>query len=320
MLLRVIFLPLLATTLMTVSGATFAQSFPGKPIRIITAASAGSNDIAARLIAPALAEGLGQPVTVDNRGGSVVIPAQLVAKSPPDGHTLLLYNNSLWTLPLMEKLPFDALTDFAPITLAVSMPSMLVVHPSLPVKSVKALIAFARARPGQLNYASGSLGGATHLSAELFNAMAGVRIVLILYKGGGAALSDLMGGHVHVAFPTASSVVPHVKSGRLQALAVTSAQPSALYPGLPTVAASGLPGYEATSISGVFAPDKTPSAIINRLNQEIVRVLNRPDVRERFVNAGVENVGSTPQQLAAAMKSEMASLGKVIKDAGIRGE
>jgi tripartite-type tricarboxylate transporter receptor subunit TctC len=276
--------------------------------------------VAARLIAPVLAESLGQQVIIDNRGGSVVIPAQAVAKAPPDGYTLLLYNNSLWTLPLMQELPFDPIANFAPISLAVSMPSMLVVHPSLPARSVKELIAFAKAKPGQLNYGSGSMGGATHLSAELFNAMAGVKIVLILYKGGGAALTDLMGGQVQVAFPTASSVVPFVKSGRLRALALTSSLPSALYPGLPTMAASGLPDYEATSISGIFAPEKTPQSVINRLNREIVQILNRPDVKDRFHNTGTDVVASSAEEFSIVIKSEMARMGAIIKKVGIRAE
>jgi tripartite-type tricarboxylate transporter receptor subunit TctC len=244
-----------------------------------------------------------------------------VAKAQPDGYTVLLHGSGLWLLPFMrEDVPWDSLRDFSPITLAISSSNLVVVNPSLPINSIKDLIAVAKARPGQLNDAGGQTGASTHLAAELFKAMAGVDIVRVPYKGVGPALNALIAGEVQLSFTNPGAATPHVKSGRLRALAVTSAQPSALLPGLPTVAASGLPGYEAVSIFGLFAPARTPAAIINRLNQESVRFLNLAQTREKFLNSGVETVGSSPEQLAATVKSEMARMGKVIRDRGIRAE
>ncbi|MEK7877069.1 MAG: tripartite tricarboxylate transporter substrate-binding protein, partial [Pseudomonadota bacterium] len=265
-------------------------------------------------------ESWGQQVIVENRGGSGVIPIEIVAKALPDGYTLLVFGTTLWLLPLIQKVSYNPVSDFSPITLAAITPLLLVVHPSLPVKSITELIAWAKAKPGELNYASGISGSATHLPAELFKAMAGVNIVRVAYKGGGPALTALIGGEAQVMFATSSGAAPHVNSGRLRALAVTSAQPSRLFPDLPTVAAAGLPGYDAASIMCIFAPARTPAALINRLNQEIVRVLNKPDVKERFIKAGSEVVAGSPAQLAATMKSDMATMGKVIKDAGIRAQ
>ena len=299
-------------------GAVCAQDYPSKPIRIIVPGIGNSFDIAARQIAQALS--LGQPVIVDNRPPGV-IPGQVVAQSPADGYTLLYSGSSLWLGQYLQRsTPYDAIKDFLPITLTTRSPTVLVVHPSLPVKSVKDLIALAKSRPGALNYAAGATGAVNHLTAELFKSMAGVDIVRVAYRGGGPALMDLMAGQVQLMFSVTGSVAPHMKSGRLRALAVTSAQPTQLAPGLPTVAASGLPGFEAVSNAGIFAPAKTPKPIIDRLNQEIVRALAKPDVTEKFLGNGVEPVGSTPDQLEAAVKAEMVRMGKVIRDAGIREE
>ncbi len=297
------------------SGVVCGEDYPNKPVRIVTSEPGGGNDFAARVIAQGLSLTLKQRVVVDNRG---IIAAEIAAKAPPDGYTLLFYGNPFWLAPfLRDNVPYDPVRDFLPISLAVSTASILVVHPSLPVKSVSGLIALARARPGELNYSSGTTGAASHLAAELFRTMAGIKIVRVPYRGTGAAFTALIAGQVQVMFPTAGSVTPHLKSGRLKALAVTTAQPSALFPGLPTIAASGLPGYESVSLVGIFAPTETPAAIINLLNRNIVRVLDQADVREKFFNAGVDTVGSSPAELAAAMKSEMARMGKVIRDAGI---
>ncbi len=305
-----------------VSGQTTStgsgQAYPTKVIRIVTSAPGGGSDVLSRLIAPGLTESLGQQVIVDNRGS---IAPEIVAKTPPDGYTVLVSGSPLWVLPLLRAhTPWDAVKDFAPITLAVSSPSILVVHPSLPVKSVKELIALAKARPGELNYASGTPGATPHLAAELFKVMAGVNIVRVGYKGTGPGILGVMSGQVELMFPNAGSAMPHVKSGRLRALAVCNAQPSALVPGLPTVAAAGLPGYETASPQAVLAPAKTPATLINRLHQEIVRVLNSADVKERLFNSGGEAVGSSPEEFAAKMKSDIARIGKLIKDAGIRVE
>ncbi|MBI3938829.1 MAG: tripartite tricarboxylate transporter substrate binding protein [Betaproteobacteria bacterium] len=302
-------------------GAAWAQNYPTKPVRVVTTAAGSGSDLGARLISHGLSGNLGQQVIVDNRGGSAVIAAGVVSKAPPDGYTLLYYPSPLWLLPfLQDNVPYDPVKDFSPITWTTMAPNFLVVHPSLPVRSVRELIALAKARPGELNYATGPAGTTNHLSAELFRIRAGVNIVRVPYKGTSPALNALFGGEVHLMFAPAGGVAPHLKSGRLRALAVTSAKPSPLAPGLPTVAASGLPGYESVTMVGMFAPAGTPASLITFLNQEVVRVLNRADVKEKFFGAGVETVGSAPEAFAAAIRADMATMGKVITDAGIRGE
>ncbi len=299
---------------------TAAPGYPSKPIRVVTSDAGGGSDVIVRVIAQAVTAPLGQQVVIDNRGGGV-IAGEIVSRAQPDGYTLIYYGSTLWILPLMRKsVPYDTVRDFAPITLAVSSPNVLVVHPSVAAKSVKELIALAKTKPGELNYASAAAGTIPHLAAELFKSMAGVDIVRIVYKGTGAALNDLLGGQVQVMFATAPSAAPHVKTGRLRALAMTTAQPSSAFPDLPTISAAGLPGYEAVQISGMFAPAKTPVSIINRLNQDIVRALHQPSVRDKLASTGVEVVGSTPEQFSAKIKSEIARMGKVIRNAGIRDE
>jgi len=293
------------------------QEYPTKPVRIVTAAAGSGNDFTARLIAPELSSRLGQQVLVDNRGGGV-IAIDIVAKAPRDGYTLLFYGSPLWVLPLLRaNLPYDPVKDFSAITLATEAPNVLVVHPSVPARSTKELIALAKARPGQLNYGSGSTGSTSHLAAELFKAMAGVNLVRIPYKGAASALVALLSGEFDLIFPSASSAVPYVKSGRLRALAVTSLQPSALAPGLPTVTSAGLPGYKSSSILGIFAPAGTPKSIISLLNREFVRALNNPEVKRRLFVSGVEAVGSSSEELATTMKSEMIKWGRLIQDRGI---
>lgn len=319
LLLRSIVIMFSIGVMVLCTGTAPGQNYPIKPIRILTSAPGGGSDIVARVIAQGASGPLGQQLIVDNRAG--IIAVETVAKAPPDGYTLLLYGSVIWVEPLMrDNVPWDPLRDFSPITTATRSPNMVVVHPSLPVKSIKELIALAKARPAELNYGSAGSGATTHLAAELFKVMTGVRIVRIAYRGNGPAINDLIGGQVQLMFPTVGEVASHVKSGGLRALAVTTAQPSALAPGLSTVAASGLPGYESASILGILAPAKTPTAIIKHLNQEIVRVLNRADVKERFFKAGLETMGSSPEQFAATVKSETLKWGKVIKEAGIRGK
>ncbi len=264
---------------------------------------------------------MGEQVIVENRGGSGAIAAEIVARAPADGHSLILYGSALWLTPyLQQQASYDPVRDFAPITLAITSPNVFVVHPSFAASSVKELIAIAKARPGELNYASTGTGSSPHLAGELFKFMAGVNIVHINYKAAAQAISELIAGQNQLAIATAASATPHVKSGRLRAMAVTTAQPSALFPGIPSVAASGLPGYEAPSLFALFAPTKTPERIIQRLNQEVVRVLALADVKEKFFNTGVETVGSAPAELGATVKSEMARMGKLIRDVGIRAE
>ena len=296
------------------AGVVSGQNYPNKPIRIVTSEPGGGNDIVARLVAEGLTASLGQRVIVDNRG---IVAAEIAAKATPDGYTLLIYGSNIWLMQyLRDNVPWDPLRDFAPITVAVNLPNILVVHPSLPVKSVKELVELAKAKPGELNYAAGTIGVSPHLAAELFKALAGVNIVRVPYKGGGPALNGLIGGEVHLMFPNAGSVMPHIKSGRVRALAVSTARPSALAPGLPTVAAS-VPGYETGAVICVFAPARTPAAIVDLLNREIVRVLNGAVVKERLFNSGSEVVANSPREFAAFIKSDMARMGKVIRDAGI---
>jgi tripartite-type tricarboxylate transporter receptor subunit TctC len=305
--------------ILTLSPA-YAQNYPVKPVRIVTGGPGSNGDFASRLLASALAAPLGQQVFVENRPSGVIL-GETVAKSPADGHTLLITGSSFWLAPyLLDNVPWDPQRDFATIMLATTSPNLVVVHPSLPTKTIKELIALAKSRPGQLNYASGATGSAPHLAAELFNSMAGVNIVRINYKGAGQALIDLMAGHVQVMFPNGGGAAAHLKSGRLRALAVTTPKPSALFPGVPTVVSAGLAGYESEVLNGIFAPAKTPAVAITRLNQEITKILARDDTREKFFNAGMEIIGGQPERLASAMKAEMSLWGKLIKDLGIRGE
>ncbi|MGZ5144711.1 MAG: Bug family tripartite tricarboxylate transporter substrate binding protein [Burkholderiales bacterium] len=299
-------------------GAAMAQEqYPSKVIRLVTAASGGNADVLGRFIQSGLTASLGQQVIVDNRGS--IAPA-VVAKAPPDGYTILVSGSSLWLLPLLKPgVPWEV-RDFAPITLATSSPSVLVVHPSVPVKTVRQLIALAKARPGELNYAAGTLGATPHLAGELFKHMAGINIVRVGYKGTGPGVIALMSGEVHLMFPGAPAAMPYVKQGRLRALAVCSAEPSPFAPGVPTLAASGVPGFESMSPQGIFAPAGTPTVIVNRLQQELARTLNGEDVKQKLFNAGSQVVTSAPDAFAAMMKSDVERIGKLVKAAGLQAE
>ena len=303
----------------TLTGHAAAQAYPTKAVRIVTAGIGGGNDWLSRVIAQGISPPLGQPVIVDNRGGGVV-PGEVVSRAPADGHTILVMSGSLWVGQLLRKTPYEVLRDFAPITLANRAPNILVVHPSVPVKSVRDLIGLARSHPGMLNYSSAGTASSSHLSGELFKAMAGVDMVNIQYKNNSQETVDLIAGNVHLAFGTASVVMPYTKSGKLRALAVTSAQPSALAPGLPTVAAAGLPGYESESLHAVFAPARTPEPIVRRLNTEIVKLLKTPQMKNEFLAAGVEVVADTPEEFAKVIRSEIARWSEVIAKAGIRAQ
>ena len=302
------------------AGAACAQGYPGRPVRFLTTGLGGSTDLAARTVAQGLTDSVGWTVVVDNRG-STIVASEMVSKAPPDGYTLLVITDGHWRGPLLQKMPFDPVKDFAPITLVSRSPNILVVHPSLPVTSVKELIALAKARPGELNYGAGAIGAATHLASELFKVMAGVNIVHVPYKSTGGAVTPLLSGQLQVMFGTTGTVSTHIKSGKVRALAVSTAQPSALAPGLPTIAAAAnLPGYESAATAAIFAPAGTPQIIIKRLHEEISRVLVRPDVKERFFNQSVEIVGGTPQETAAFVKADIATTARIIKEAGIRVE
>jgi tripartite-type tricarboxylate transporter receptor subunit TctC len=308
--------PAIAAALPT--GTALGQTYPVKPIRFLTTGIGGSTDLAARTVAQGLSDSVGWTVIVDNRG-STIVGSEMAAKAPPDGYTILVMTDGLWRGQYFQRMPFDPVKDFSPITLVSRSPNILVVHPSLPVKSVRELIALAKARPGQLNYGAGAIGASTHLASELFKVMAGVNIVHVPYKSTGGAVTPLLSGELQLMFGTTGTVWTHIKGGRLRALAISTAQPSALAPGLPTIAAAGnLPGYESAATAGVFGQAALPQALVTRLNEEITRVLARPDVKERFFNQSVDIVGGTPQETAAFIKADMATTAKIVKDAGIK--
>jgi tripartite-type tricarboxylate transporter receptor subunit TctC len=281
-----------------------------------TSAIGGGADTVARILAPGMTANLGQQVVIDNRLTGVAT-ADYFVKAPPDGYNYLLYNNTVWVGPLLENVNYDAVRDFMPVTLVAQSPNILVVHPALPVYKVKDLIALAKAKPGALDYATGATGSSNHIAGELFQSMAKVKLTRIPYKNGSLQATDLLSGYVQIMFASAS-MTPYIKSGRLRGVAVASAQPTALFPGLPTIASAGLPGYESGSYYVVFAPVKTPEPMIAKINQEAVRFLKTPEAKDRFLNAGMEAVGSTPAELGALIKADIARLSKVIKDANIR--
>jgi tripartite-type tricarboxylate transporter receptor subunit TctC len=293
-----------------------AQDYPVKPIRIYCAGIGGGGDFVSRLISQGISGSLGQQMLVENRG---LAGAELVAKAPPDGYSLLVYGNTIFVQPFLQaKVPYDV-KDFVPISMVDRSPLLLVIHPSLPVKSVKELVALAKAQPSALNYSTGTQGATSHLAGELFKSMAGVQIVNIPYKSGAQEITDLIAGQVQLTFSTGAAA-PHVKSGKLRAVAVTGAQPSPLYPGVPTIAATGVPGYQMDSFTGLYARVKTPDAILRRLNQEIVRFMSTAEAKDRLFNAGAEAVSTTPEELAAAVDAYVAKAGKLIRDLGIRAD
>ena len=309
---------IVAAALMLASPCASAQTFPSKTVRIVASEAGGSGDFVARLVAQGLTAAFGQQVIVDNRGGGV-IAGDTVAKSPPDGYTLLIYGNTLWLLPLMRKqMPYDPYRDFAPVTLAARGVNVLVVHPSLPVKSVKDLVALARAQPGELNFSTAAPGTMNHLAGELLKSLAKVNIVRVSYRGSPSALTAVVSGEVQMTFGAAAPVRVHIQGKRVKPLAVTTAARSPSYPELPTMAEAGVPGFEAVSVHGVFLPVKTSEPMVARLNEEIVRVLQRPESKERLASVGLEPAGSTPAQLATTIKEEVARMGKVIREAGIQ--
>jgi len=297
------------------------QTYPSKPIRfVVPFAPGGSTDLLARFLAPRLTEALGQPVVVDNRGGAGgVIGAEIAARAPADGYTIVLGSPGPLTInPNLQRVPYDTLRDFSPITLATSSPFTLVLHPSTPAGSVKELVALAKSKPGQLNYGSAGNGSVSHFSTEQFKALAGVDIVHVPYKGAGPAVADLIGGRLHLMFENLPTILPHVRSGKLKMLAVGTKTRSALVPEYPTVAEAGVPGYESSTAFGVLAPARTPPAVIKRLNQETVKALQLPDMKEKLSGLGLEAVGGTPQQYAEHLKEELAKYGRIVKAAGIR--
>jgi tripartite-type tricarboxylate transporter receptor subunit TctC len=301
-----------------------AQSYPARPIRwIVTYPPGGPTDVVARAIGSKLTAAWGQQIVIDNRAGAGgVIGTDLAAKAVPDGYTLLFGTSAGLTInpALSNKLPYDAVRDFAPVSLLVLNPQLLVVHPSVPANSVRELSALAKARPGQLNYASVGQGSPNHLGMELFKALTGTDMVHVPYKGTGPALTDLLGGQIQLMFNSMPSVLPLVASGKLKALAVGSAQRSAAVPDIPTVAEAGVPGFENVTWYGMFAPAKTSRDIVVKLNHEVVRILAEPEMAQRLAGQGAEPRSSTPEELAKFMQVESQRWKKVIKAANIRLE
>jgi tripartite-type tricarboxylate transporter receptor subunit TctC len=313
----------LASSLVIVPIVHAQGAYPTKPIRLIVPSVAGGGtDISARLIAPRLSEYLGQQVVVENRAGAaMMIGGEAVARAAPDGYTLLMGISTLTINPSIHpKMPYDTVRDFAPVSLAVTLPNVLVTHPSLPVKTVRELIVFARSRPGQLNYGSAGVGSSLHLSMELFLSMTKLRMVHIPYKGSAPALVDMLAGQIVVMTGTMITVIPHIRGGRLRALGVTSATRSQVAPDVPSIAEAGVPGYESVQWYGVLAPAGTPREVITRIHDGVVRALQDAVIRKRFLDDGVEPVGSSPEEFAALIRADMAKWAKVVKDAGIKAE
>jgi tripartite-type tricarboxylate transporter receptor subunit TctC len=301
-----------------------AQQYPTRPVRLVLGfAPGGASDTMARTVANRLAENLGQPVVIDNRpGAGGNIAAEIVAHSAPDGYTMLLGNNGMLAInvSLYPRIGFDPVKDFAPVVLIASQPNILVVNPTVPANSVKELIALARAKPGQLNYASPGAGTTGHLAADLFKTMAGVNMVVIPFKGGGPAVLAVIAGECQFTFATALSVQPQIKAGRVRALAVTTAGRSASFPDLPTVAEAGVPGFDAITWHGIVVPARTPQAVIARLNREINKLLQTADMRERLMVLGSDIIGGEPRQLTDYMRVEIPRWAKVIKESGAKAE
>ncbi|OGA50533.1 MAG: hypothetical protein A3G24_22255 [Betaproteobacteria bacterium RIFCSPLOWO2_12_FULL_62_13] len=316
--------PLVLLGLLGFWGPTTANDdYPNRRIRLIVGFTAGGGtDTYARIVAPKLSERLSQQVVVDNRpgaGGSIA--TNLVAKAPPDGYTLLFISPSHAINPSLRKsLPFDPVADFEPITTVAAGTVVLVVHPSLPVNSVKELIALANANPGTINFASAGLGSSSQMNSEQFKMMAGVSIIHVPYKGTAAALPELISGQVHMTIDTVAALLPHIKNGKLKALGVGDNVRSALLPDVPTIAEAGVPGYEMYGGTGVLAPAKTSRDVIQRLNKEINAVLKLPDVIKRFTELAVRPTGSTPEEFAAKIKADIARYAKIIKSAGIKAQ
>jgi len=300
-----------------------AQGWPSRPVHVVVPYPAGGpNDIIVRMVGKRLGETLGEPIVVENRpGAGGNIGTYSVAKSAPDGYTLVSVGpGALIINPLLGKVPYDTMRDFAPVTIMAVAPNALVAHPSFPAKSVKDLIALAKRKPGAINYASGGTGSTPHLAAALFAVMAGVQLTHVPYKGTGPATADLVGGQVQIAFLGIPTVLPHIRSGKLRALAVTGARRSPELPDVPTVAEAGVPGYELSPWYGLLAPAGTPSAVVARLAAEATKIVREPAMREQLVAQGAEPAGGTPEEFARTLRSDAALWKKVVKDAGIRAD
>lgn len=312
----------LAITLAALAGgsALAADDYPTRPVRMIVAVPPGGPaDTLARLVGPRLADALGQTVVIDNRpGANGIIAYEMTARAAPDGYTFATVAAGVVINPsLYRKVPYDPIADFAPVTLGIAVPNILVVHPTVPANSVQALVKLAKSTPGKLAFASAGNGTSGHLALELFRMTAGIDVTHVPYKGGGPALAELLGGQVQALFSIALAATPQIKAGRLRALAITSAKRSSVAPELPTVAETGFPGYEVIGWFGWLAPARTPNAIVTRLNAEIVKILRTPAVRDRLLSQSTEPVGNTPAEFAALMRSERDKWARVIRDAKI---
>ena len=312
----------LCTLALLAAAPLHAQNYPTKPVRLIVPWSAGSGtDLMSRSLAAKVGEALGQPLIVDNRGGAgAVIGSELAAKSPPDGYTAYIGGSvSMAISPLLYgKVGYDPVKDFAPVSLAAIGPNLLVVHPSLPVRSVKDLIALAAARPGQLQFASPGAGSVQHIAGEMFNLRARVRMLHVPYKGSGQSIIDLISGQVHMDFDSIPPVLPHVRSGRLRPIAVTSEKRFSLLPEIPTIAEGGLPGFDMSTWWGLVAPGGVGKDVVARLHAETAKLLRQADVKEKLANVGADPVGNTPEEFGAFIRAERAKYAKVVKDAQIK--
>jgi tripartite-type tricarboxylate transporter receptor subunit TctC len=310
--------------LAAVSTATLAQGYPNKPIRfIVPYPPGGASDVLARALANKMSESMGQSIVVENRAGAGGnIGADFVAKAAPDGYTLLMGNigpNAI-SPALYPRLPYDPIKDFTPISLVSSVPIVLVAHPSFPASNMKEVIALAKSKPGQFNYASAGNGSSNHLAMELLKSLAGVNFAHVAYKGGSPAMADLIAGHIQIAFDTLPVALPHVKAGKVKAIALAGTKGSSVLPELPTIADSGVAGYEASSWGGLMAPGGTPRDVVDKLNLEVNRALGQPDVRESLAKLGIEPVGTTPEQFATYIEAEIKKWKRVVSEAGIKLE
>ena len=302
-------------------GLAHAQAYPTKPVRLLVPfPPGGGTDYTARVVAQKLTEMWGQPLVVENRpGASTTIASEIVARAPPDGYTLIMASTNHTINPsLYPRIPYDTVKDFAPVTIAATASYVLVVHPSLPVKTVKELIALARARPGEINYSSSGSSGPQHIAGELFKLMAKVDLTHVPYKGGGPAVVALLGGHVQAMFSTPVSALPHVQKARLRPLGVTSLKRFDALPEVPTISEAALPGYEAVTWWGVLAPARTPREIVAKLHSDIVKVLEMPDTKEKFAREAVNPAGNSPEQFAARIQTEMVKMAKIVKAANMK--
>lgn len=305
----------------SIAGAQ-AQGFPAKPLRLIVPyPPGGSADILARAIGQKASEGLGQPVVVENRAGAgTIIGTEALAKSPGDGYALMLGTVSSHAInpALNSKLPFDPVRDFTPVSLVASIPFAMIVHPSVPAKSVQEFVALAKSRAGQVNYSSAGNGTSNHLAGELLKSMAGIDMVHVPYKGSAPALNDLLAGQVSLMFDLVLTAAPHIKSGAARGLAVTGTQRSAVLPDLPTVAESGLPGYEVSAWFGIFAPAGVPQQVVQRLNADFVKAMQQPDLKQRLASLGADPLTSTPAEFSAYLRAEIGKWAKVVKASGMK--